>query len=227
MHRFFVLMALLTLGNVTSAQTPPATSETKPREPITMESFAGRWNGYWSRSYKMRYTIRPLSPDTAIAVYEWEELPGAPLGRRGGIIKLEGDTLKSGVVEIRISAEGPQFADAVGNFSTKRTAKLVRCAAPEEFLNAEIAMATKVTIAEDIIDKPVASLVAYFALDHNLLLSAAKNASPSDRKALDERLVSIPAQKDVLLRDVIQRMCDKAGLTFNVVGSDFEMAIKK
>lgn len=122
--KFLLSMILgLSLTSMALADENPVKNDPKP------EDFLGKWVGAWDGIFAVQITITQ-NPETKelSALYEWEEQPGNPLNQMVRPAKLDGNKLLigNGLIDLTLSAEDPTKAKAVGNFSKKRTADLVR-----------------------------------------------------------------------------------------------------
>lgn len=223
MSRRTLLIALLIAltATVGHAQKPP------PLPKATCKLLGGRWVGYWTGGFKVRFTVVPFNEKLAFVLYEHQEQRRSDLNRDGGFAKFENNKLVLGKIELTLVDIPRGRAEAVGNFSFPRTAKLIRCALPDDFLNARIALERRVTVAEDLNGQTFSQLLSYFATQHNLMFLGDKSLTLAELKKLDATICSVPAQENVLLKDVVQQMCDRAGLTFKMDGDAIRVKPKK
>lgn len=114
-------------GNTTQAPLTDPKADLVKKNPKP-EDFVGKWKGKWGGIYGVQFTISTIPDDKEHLnmIYEWEERQGQPYERSVKKVKLTGNVLKSGLIDITIMEADPNQAVAQGNFKKPRTAILTK-----------------------------------------------------------------------------------------------------
>ena len=122
-----VLALLVLLLQTCHTHRPPPGAGAAKANPKPAD-FVGVWSGRWDGTWAVRFTVtpHPANAQQLSVVYEWEERAGQPMNRRERAGIIEGDALVIGSIEIKLSANDPKHATAIGHFANPRKAALTR-----------------------------------------------------------------------------------------------------
>lgn len=93
-----------------------------------LEEFIGTWKGKWDGYFGVQFTISAIQDDKEKLnlIYEWEEKKGQPYQRSESKVKMEGNVLKAGAIELSLMQASPNQAIATGKFAKPRAAILTK-----------------------------------------------------------------------------------------------------